>query len=532
MAERIDLPTMDLSGSTQTQLNQIYRYLYRTAQVLNVNLNQIGNGALTDDESALMNQLTAAVNSESKDDNPYQYTYNYAEAETLKSLIIKTAQFVKNEVDNYRLILFGEESAEGQYGNWKRKKGLRVDVTPDGVKQTYSYAEIVKGLKTFEVNAKNYIKTGYLRTENSIPIYGVAIGRDVVTFSEDGTETYNDGNKVAELTADALSFYQSGKMVAKYAADALNFYQNNSLVAKFTGSDVTFYASGAKVAELTSSALKFLQGGNVVAQFTGNALGFYQSGALLAQFASDGMNFYQNSSLVAKYTASKISFYAGGSEVFYIQSGKVYSSVDLELGSAKNVTIGNWKFNTNGMTFYSGSTPLLQLGRWDDKVNGVKAGLFVSEENGYPQVRLYQDSTYWTGQYVMQKVDSGGIRFIPTSDGLMTLGASGNKWNAVYADWFYGTVINSSSRDIKHDIHDMPDPGETIDQLRPVTFVYDDDQDERKHNGLIYEETENVIPEMCTGDEANKGLMYTELIPILLKEIQNLRQRVSELERS
>ena len=459
MAERIDLPMMDLSGSTHKALQEMYSYLYRTANAINVNLDQIGNGALTDEESALMNQLTAAVNSE----EPAQYTYNYAEAETLKSLIIKTAQFVKNEVDNYRMVLFGEESAEGQYGNWKRKKGLRVDVTPDGVKQTYSYAEIVKGLKTFEVNAKNYIKPGYLRTSGGVPVYGVAIGKDVVTFSEDGTETYNDGNKVAELTADALNFYQGGKMVAQYASNALNFYQNNSLVAKFTG--------------------------------------------------------------------SKISFYAGGSEVFYIQSGKIYSSVDMELGSAKNVTIGNWKFNTKGMTFYNGSTPMLQLGSWADKVSGVEAGLFVSKENGYPLVRLYQDSQNWSGIYAQQEVDSGGIRFVPSSDLGMTLGNTNKRWSYVYASYFVGTVINSSSRDYKHDIQDMPDPGEMLDQLRPVTFVYDNDQDERKHNGLIYEETEGIMPEMCTGDEGNKALMYMELIPVLLKEIQNLRRRVSELER-
>jgi hypothetical protein len=39
------------------------------------------------------------------------------------------------------------------------------------------------------------------------------------------------------------------------------------------------------------------------------------------------------------------------------------------------------------------------------------------------------------------------------------------------------------------------------------------------------------MPEICTGDEAEKGINYVEMIPMLLKEVQNLRQRVSELER-
>ena len=224
MAERIDLP-MTPAGTEQEQLQQIFSYLYRTAQILNANMENAGseNVALTDSERMLFNQFTAANNAAA--DQVYTPAFNYAEAETLKSLIIKTAQFVKNEVDNYRLTLFGEESADSSFGNWKRKKGLRVDVTPDGVKQTYSYAEIIKGLKTYEINAKNYIKTGYLHDDaNNLPVYGVAIGEDVVTFAEDGTETYNDGNKVAELTADELSFYQNETKLASYTGNKISFY--------------------------------------------------------------------------------------------------------------------------------------------------------------------------------------------------------------------------------------------------------------------------------------------------------------------
>ena len=38
------------------------------------------------------------------------------------------------------------------------------------------------------------------------------------------------------------------------------------------------------------------------------------------------------------------------------------------------------------------------------------------------------------------------------------------------------------------------------------------------------------MPEICTGDESNKAISYTELIPMLLKEIQDLRARVKTLE--
>lgn len=94
----------------------------------------------------------------------------------------------------------------------------------------------------------------------------------------------------------------------------------------------------------------------------------------------------------------------------------------------------------------------------------------------------------------------------------------------------YDALVQNSSREIKHDIQDMESPGEKLDALRPVTFVYDEDPDEKKRAGLIYEETETVMPEICTGDEENKAINYVELIPVLLKEIQELRARVAALE--
>lgn len=95
---------------------------------------------------------------------------------------------------------------------------------------------------------------------------------------------------------------------------------------------------------------------------------------------------------------------------------------------------------------------------------------------------------------------------------------------------FEGQHTAPSSREIKHDIKDLDDQGETIDKLNPVSFVYDNDPGEQKHYGLIYEDTIKVIPEVCTGDEGSKAINYVELVPILLKEIQDLRKRVSELE--
>jgi hypothetical protein len=97
-----------------------------------------------------------------------------------------------------------------------------------------------------------------------------------------------------------------------------------------------------------------------------------------------------------------------------------------------------------------------------------------------------------------------------------------------------GTVVSSSSLDVKHDIKPLQDVGSIIDSLQPVSFVYDNDVEEKKNYGLIYEYTTDVLPEICvenqTENSTSKAIDYVMLVPILLKEIQSLRARVRALE--
>lgn len=106
------------------------------------------------------------------------------------------------------------------------------------------------------------------------------------------------------------------------------------------------------------------------------------------------------------------------------------------------------------------------------------------------------------------------------------------RWKYIYVDTInYLTMTQGSSREIKHDIRDMPSMGARLDRLRPVTFVYDEDAEERTRYGLIYEEALEALPEICSGSEEEKAINYLDMIPMLLKEIQELRGRVNELER-
>ena len=121
-----------------------------------------------------------------------------------------------------------------------------------------------------------------------------------------------------------------------------------------------------------------------------------------------------------------------------------------------------------------------------------------------------------------------------TSFGITGYTKSGGLWN-VRNIIFTGQIVAPSSRSMKHNIKELKSVSETIDKLSPVEFVYNNDTNGQKHFGLIYEDTIGIIPEICQENQGKDGkkeksINYVELVPLLLKEIQDLRKRVSELE--
>ena len=649
MAERIELPQTP-SGSTDEQLRQMYSYLYRMAQAMNHNLSEIGSMDLTDDEREIMQQIIA------EDEGQQTASYDWQGKESLKSLIIKTAAFVQSSLNSYRLSLLGQYVADGKFGRYVRNTGLKVDVTPEGIQQDFTFEEVVQGLKAYTINAKNYIKTGLLRTVSSIPVYGVAIGKDVVTFAEDGTETYNDGNKVAELTADELSFYQGGNKVASYKGTELVFYQGgvarlkvdsngvtvlngttklaellssalkfyyagtlrtqmdtdgvkiydgSTLLATLNGSGITFTNGATKLAELLTSALKFyyngtlrtqmdndgvklVNGNTTLAEFLTSALKFYYNGTLRTQMDSDGVGIYNGSTLLAKLTGNKISFYSNGTEVFCIENtGEINTTGSLKVksGGTFEVDSTNFKIDSTNkkIEVYDGTLDNKGL-HWDygthvfflstmdwsqmqiekaytgirylNHTNGNKTillesrlganyapfwfpvgfrwtgddagAIHIGSENNEPSD--VQDIVYYHGKYVLPAVQDYDYEDNPVTSGTY-VGNSTLPWHYGYfTNLNYKYLTQISTKEIKHDIRPLESAGGKIDKLNPVTFVYDDDPLERTRCGLIYEETIDIMPEICTNREDEKAINYVEMIPMLLKEIQDLRARVKALE--
>lgn len=91
-----------------------------------------------------------------------------------------------------------------------------------------------------------------------------------------------------------------------------------------------------------------------------------------------------------------------------------------------------------------------------------------------------------------------------------------------------GTVV--SSQRFKHDIQDMGSRSEDIYKLRPVTFVYNNDETESMQYGLIAEEVDQVLPVLVVQDEEGKPytVRYHLLPQMLLNELQKMHTIVQE----
>lgn len=233
------------------------------------------------------------------------------------------------------------------------------------------------------------------------------------------------------------------------------------------------------------------------------------------------------------------------------------------------LTTGNWKFNSNGSSYTNGSIKVnmtmltgggyvgggssyrafygssncdVQYGA-DYGYNTFirsKAITIVAHNNGdmsdyrmatfskYPGPKDYEDFTFYCEE--SDEDDPAG-----------NLGYAEQPWDTIYVNKCFRLSEGTfSSKYVKHDIEELPEMGELLDALKPVSFKYNYKhvQDQTRY-GLILEDAVRVLPVICTVPDYEEGsdeyvseatISYNDLIAPMLKEIQSLRRRVAVLE--
>jgi hypothetical protein len=115
--------------------------------------------------------------------------------------------------------------------------------------------------------------------------------------------------------------------------------------------------------------------------------------------------------------------------------------------------------------------------------------------------------------------------FYPASDNTKSLGSGATRWTAVYA---VNGVIQTSDQRMKNNIRDLRYGLDAVLALRPVSYSWKSDTKSKKI-GLIAQEVKQIIPEVVVGDE-QLGMNYGELVPVLIKAIQEQQKTIEALE--
>jgi len=179
----------------------------------------------------------------------------------------------------------------------------------------------------------------------------------------------------------------------------------------------------------------------------------------------------------------------------------------------------------HGFDAIPGSTYVIHYNAWHNTAVGYEAGsaLIDGNDNTLIGYQANVDNGARTGvvalgQGVVANVDGGF--FVKHNTG----GAGNN------ASFVAGQLVETvSSRQFKDDIRTLEDTSDRIDRVRPVRYRYKEGHgDTSKENiGLIAEEMEELFPEFVVYDEDNlpRGLVYDQMVAVLFKEVQRLRQK-------
>lgn len=206
-----------LQGNQVQQLADVRRYLFRLVEQLNTSAEQLGSAQAGGNGSAAAISAAGGTAGGKTELNAAQ--------EELKTLIIKTANTVRHEMDALTARLESEYVAQSEFGTFRETVANDITASAMGLEQSFkTYSEIMDNYIT---TTNGYIRQGVVGYEGLAPVIGIAIGQDIrVTGAKETVggkeyEVIDTTQNMSVWTAKKLSFYVNGSEVAYFANDAL-----------------------------------------------------------------------------------------------------------------------------------------------------------------------------------------------------------------------------------------------------------------------------------------------------------------------
>lgn len=197
------------------QTGELYSYLYRLSEALNVALAQVETRITAEAKEAAQEAAGGVSGSLSG-------SYN-----DLKALVVNTAEIVRTEMEQMETELKGSYTAlSSQFGSYEQNLTNTITATAEGILQQYGYSSRLDaldskaaGFESYQIKTEGFIRQGFIDYDASgVPIIGIAIGQNLrsTTVTVDGQtlEQLDSAQSCAFYTADKVSFRIGGNEVA------------------------------------------------------------------------------------------------------------------------------------------------------------------------------------------------------------------------------------------------------------------------------------------------------------------------------
>jgi hypothetical protein len=242
----IDIRFPNITAPTaEGQMAQMQSYMHQLVQQLNWALNTIGDAQSGNTSNVVVNNSGNEISPKEAED-----TFN-----SIKALIIKSADIVKAYEETIKKDFNGEYFAESDFGTYLVQTKNSIEENSSYSRNVYSKVEtitnkdgngILDELSKDVRTTNNYIQKGYLGDDKDTgdAVYGIAVG-----------ETDNKGvyRKYAWFTADKLTFFDEGDNPVAYIGNGCLYVLGTS---RFIG-DVFFMGREGTYKVDTSDGLAF-----------------------------------------------------------------------------------------------------------------------------------------------------------------------------------------------------------------------------------------------------------------------------------
>ncbi len=118
----------------------------------------------------------------------------------------------------------------------------------------------------------------------------------------------------------------------------------------------------------------------------------------------------------------------------------------------------------------------------------------------------------------------------PVLDAVKDLGRNGNAWN----NFYFQNAFRVSDKRKKKNITVMQPGLDTVLALKTYQYQYINDKDNKLQYGFIAQELKEQLPSIvdeATNEEKSLAVDYGQLIPILVKSIQEQQQQINNLKK-